>query len=610
MPLSSKLPSSYLAEMCLVGYGLSDEDRSANQEPATVYSLRPDVGCTVHSTLIPVRPPAVVRCEPIFAGGCRIRTVSLPTSLPGVKSYRFPQAESRASASLNVQADKAHDSINTNARSAPREKENPARPKLPRNLVAFHERLFYLLQPPLQTFFRHQRLPLPARPFAYQWQGIAFLLPRKSALLADEMGLGKTMQAILTLRLLYHLGEIQHALVICPKPLVSNWLREFHFWAPDVSVEAIAGESSMRSLLWTGPAVVKIANYELLQRDVERLPQQQWDLVILDEAQRIKNAESKTAAVISQLRGQRNWALTGTPVENSLADIYSIFQFLQPKLLPPDLPVPQIKELLRDYILRRTKDQAAPDLPPKIIRDVAIELTPGQRESYHRAEREGVIFLRHLGRQVTVQHVFELIIRLKQICNFDPITGESAKLEQLRSDLEEVIANGRKALIFSQWVEPLNRMAQELQHWSPLLFHGGLAPATRQANLARFQHDPTSRLLLLTYSSGGVGLNLQCANYVFLFDRWWNPAVEEQAINRVHRIGQKEPVFITRYLVPDTIEQRVQQILEQKRLLFQELIGDQLGPGSLGLSQADLFRLFDLPLPDQDASPATLRQAA
>jgi len=130
-------------------------------------------------------------------------------------------------------------------------------------------------------------------------------------------------------------------------------------------------------------------------------------------------------------------------------------------------------------------------------------------------------------------------------------------------------------------------------------FHGSLPPATRQANLHRFQEDPACRLLLLTYSSGGVGLNLQCANYVFLFDRWWNPAVEEQAINRVHRIGQKEPVLVTRYLVPDTIESRIQEILDRKRQLFQEVIGDQLGPASLGLSHEELFGLFDLPLPDQ-----------
>lgn len=598
MPLSSKQATSYLIEMCLAGYSSQNENQ-ASQDIPVVSSFPLSVCCQVHTWYLGAPTPQLFSHTPESHTVCRVRTVHVPASIPRVKSYRFPQIERPVS--LNMHNDSVEVQTSARLQSLIHERTAPARSKLPGSLVSMQERLFYLLQPPVQTFFRGRQLPLPARPFPYQWQGIAFLLPRKFALLADEMGLGKTMQAILTLRLLYHLGEINNALIICPKPLVPNWLREFRFWAPEISVEAVVGDSSLRSLLWVGPATVKVANYELLHRDADFLSQRvnPFDLVILDEAQRIKNAESKTASLVRELRGQRNWALSGTPIENSITDLYSIFEFLQPKLLQPDMPVAQIKDLLRDYILRRTKEQAAPDLPPKLVRDVAIELGARQRESYDRAEQEGVIFLKSLGRQITVRHVFELIIRLKQICNFDPATGESAKLQQLYSDLEEVLASGRKALIFSQWVEPLQQIGAEFRAWNPVQFHGSLPPATRQANLHRFQEDPACRLLLLTYSSGGVGLNLQCANYVFLFDRWWNPAVEEQAINRVHRIGQKEPVFVTRYLVPDTIESRIQEILDRKRQVFQEVIGDQLGPASLGLSHEELFGLFDLPLPDQ-----------
>jgi len=598
VPLSSQQAAAYRVEMCLVGYSSQNENQGSQDVPA-VSSFPLRACCLVHSWHLGTPTPQLFSHVPEVQTGCRVRTVHVPASIPRVKSYRFPQVE--RTAVLNKHSDSAVVQVSSKLQNLIHECTARTRSKLPQSLVSIQERLFYLLQPPVQTFFRGRQLPLAARPFSYQWQGIAFLLPRKFALLADEMGLGKTMQAILSLRLLYHLGEINNALIICPKPLVANWLREFRFWAPEISVEAVIGDSSLRSLLWAGPAIVKVANYELLHRDVDFLLQRgaSFDLVILDEAQRIKNAESKTAALVRELRGQRNWALSGTPIENSITDLYSIFEFLQPKLLHPDTPVAQVKDTLRDYILRRTKEQAAPDLPPKLIRDVAIELGARQRESYDRAEHEGVIFLKSLGRQITVRHVFELIIRLKQICNFDPVSGESAKLQQLYSDLEEVLASGRKALIFSQWVEPLQQIAAEFRVWNPVQFHGGLSPTTRQANLRRFQEDSACRLLLLTYSSGGVGLNLQCANYVFLFDRWWNPAVEEQAINRVHRIGQKDPVLVTRYLVPDTIESRIQEILDRKRQLFHEVIGDQLGPASLGLSHEELFGLFDLPSPDR-----------
>jgi SNF2 family DNA or RNA helicase len=203
-----------------------------------------------------------------------------------------------------------------------------------------------------------------------------------------------------------------------------------------------------------------------------------------------------------------------------------------------------------------------------------------------------VVRLNALGDTITVQHVFELVMRLKQICNFDPVTGQSAKLDQLQADLAEVAASGRKTLIFSQWVEPLVFLAEALGEFGPLQFHGRIAPRERQAVLARFENDPRRRILLMSYGSGSVGLNLQCANYVFLFDRWWNPAVEDQAINRVHRIGQKSQVVVTRFVTPDTIEGRIAEVLERKRQIFNELIEQNEPPPALGLNEEDIFSLF------------------
>src|SRR5207244_3449410 len=215
-------------------------------------------------------------------------------------------------------------------------------------------------------------------------------------------------------------------------------------------------------------------------------------------------------------------------------------------------------------------------------------------KAYDLAEKDGVIRLNSMGDTITVQHVFELILRLKQICNFDPLTRESAKLEQLRADLAEVADSGRKAIVFSQWVAPLALLAHALQTWEPLLFHGRVPAAKRQSILEQFRQDPRKQVLLMSYGTGSVGLNLQFANYVFLFDRWWNPAVEDQAINRTHRIGQQNPVFVTRFITVDTIEGRIAEVLERKRQIFTELIEQNEPPPCLGLSEEEIFRLFDI----------------
>ncbi len=471
------------------------------------------------------------------------------------------------------------------------------RPKPPSQTVLFKDRLLYLLQPPLETIFAGKQVKLPFDPYPYQIQGIAFLMPRHAALLADEMGLGKTIQVIVSLRLLFHAGLIRRALVVCPKPLVINWARELRTWAEDLPFEVIGGDTETRRATWrVSNCPLKLVNYELLTRDAAEIADEQvhFDLVVLDEAQRIKSRDSKTAQAARAVRRDRSWAMTGTPIENRIDDLVNIFEFVDPGRIPPETPAKMLPELTRDCILRRTKEEAAPDMPPRIYRDAYPELTPEQRDAYTLAETEGVVHLNELGDTLTVQHVFELVMRLKQICNFDPRTGKSAKLEQLQADLAEVADSGRKAIIFSQWVEPLETLAQALQEFNPLLYHGKVAHRDREPILDLFKRDPRRHVLLMSYGTGSVGLNLQFTNYVFLFDRWWNPAVEDQAINRAHRLGQKEPVFITRFVTPNTIEGRIAEVLEKKRELFNELIGQNGPPPSLGLSEEDVFGLFDI----------------
>jgi SNF2 family DNA or RNA helicase len=471
------------------------------------------------------------------------------------------------------------------------------RPKPTADTVLFKDRLLYLLQPPLDGLFDGRQLEVPFEPFPYQLEGIAFLMPRHGALLADEMGLGKTAMAILSLRLLFHQGQIRQALVVCPKALMHNWGRELKMWAPDIPFESFEGDPDERRSMWlVSNCPLKLINYETLTRDAELAsdPRVYFDVVVLDEAQRIKNKESKAAHAVQSLNRGRSWALTGTPIENHPDDLVNIFAFVDRDRIPPGTPPRRIPQYTSDCILRRTKDDVLSDMPPKVMRDLEVELTPAQRAAYARAEDDGIVHLNELGDTITVQHVFQLVMRLKQICNFDPLTGESAKLEQLLTDMEEVADSGRKAIVFSQWVEPLEVLAKALDRYGALQYHGKIPQNQRTSVLDRFKADPDAHVLLMSYGTGSVGLNLQFTNYVFLFDRWWNPAVEDQAINRAHRVGQKHPVTVTRFLSGDTIEQRIADILEAKRKVFNDLLAQADKPSALGLSEDEIFGLFDI----------------
>ncbi len=472
--------------------------------------------------------------------------------------------------------------------------------KPPADVVKLEDRLFYLLQPPLELLVGSEQLDFPFDPFPYQLDGIAFLFSRYAAVLADEMGLGKTMQAISTIRLLLCSGEVRSVLLICPKPLVTNWLREFSVWAPEVPVAPIEGNSPTRQWQWTSPDIaVKIANYELLMRDRDAVldQDQHFDLVVLDEAQRIKNQKNATSAVVREISRTRSWALTGTPVENAPEDLVGIFEFLTPGYLKPDMPMAVLAKSTRDYMLRRTKDMVLNDMPPKLYRDATLDLTPEQQATYERAENEGIVQLENLNEQLTIQHVFELVLRLKQICNFDPGTGSSAKLERLVADMEEVAACGHKAIVFSQWVNSIDAMRPALERFGPLEYHGRVPHKQRDGVIAQFKSDPSKHVILMSYGAGSVGLNLQFCRYVFLFDRWWNPAIEDQAINRAHRIGAAGSVTVTRMLMQNTIEQRIADVLDQKREMFDELFSEHKMPGSAGLNREDIFGLFNLRSP-------------
>ena len=485
--------------------------------------------------------------------------------------------------------------------------------QVPVELVKLEDRLKHLLQPPLEQLFSSKELVFPFEPFPYQWQGIGFLYPRSSAILADEMGLGKTMQSITTIRLMIRSGAVKSVLLVCPKPLVTNWKREFDLWAPEIPVEIIEGDQARRKWIWElDNTPVKIANYELLHRDRELYsprekefidengkvqkftpPGIRFDLCVLDEAQRIKNPSGSTHKAVKAIHRKRSWALTGTPIENSANDLVSIFEWLSPGYLSPEMKPSQMGRAIGDHILRRTKDKVLSDMPPRLVRDLELEMSPSQRESYMNAEENGVEQINEMGETATIQHVLQLITKLKQICNFDPVTGDSPKMARLAADMEEIAASGQKAIVFSLWTETIDKMRAQLEQFHPLEYSGRIPHSKRDEVIKRFQEDPKHKMILMTYGAGSVGLNLQFCNYVFLFDRWWNPAIEDQAINRAHRIGVKGSVTVSRFLLMGTIEERIQRVLEEKRELFETVLSGADTIRKNEMSKKEIFGLFN-----------------
>lgn len=523
---------------------------------------------------------------------------------PKVHSYFFEPQEMAAIALPKDDADADADAVDSPSESGSKSDDDKTRTRIkpPKDVIKLEDRLFFMLQPPLESILSSRTMRFPFKPFDFQYEGIAFLFPRYSAILADEMGLGKTMQAITAIRLLLRTGSARRILLICPKPLVANWLREFSVWAPEITVAAISGSQSSRDWQWKHDrAMVKIANYELMIRDEATVTNLDpaFELVVLDEAQRVKNKANSTSQVIQKIERKRSWALTGTPIENSIEDLVGICEFVSPGTVHSNLEPRQIRTRVQDLIIRRTKDLVMKDMPPRLMCDAQLDLTPEQQSTYQAAEKNGVLKLNEMGHEVTIKHVFELVLRLKQICNFDPVSKTSTKIERLKADMEEIAASGQKAIVFSQWVDSIKVISEQLSGFNPLEFHGRIPSKQREPILKEFKEDPNRNILLMSYGAGSVGLNLQFCRYVFLFDRWWNPAIEDQAINRAHRIGAAGSVTITRMIMAGTIEQRIHEILEAKRELFREILDvEQEQPAKRGLSRDEIFGLFKLTTPD------------
>lgn len=464
-------------------------------------------------------------------------------------------------------------------------------------------RLRTVLQPPSRLLWEpggilDWRAPL----LPYQQVGLAALVHRQELLLADDMGLGKTIQAIGALRVLFAQGAIDRALIACPAALTRQWAREIRLWAPELQATVVAGPPQDRAALWRMPAHIKLVGYETLRADTLELRdspvlRRPWGVILLDEASRIKNRETGLARACKKVQGGRRWALTGTPLENRLEDVQSILEFLDGGGRRRDWGRPAVLERLREVQLRRRKAEVLPELPPRRVIELDLELNPRQRAAYDEAEQTGVVRLRAKGQELRVTHVLELITRLKQLCNRDPVSGESAKMDDLCARIDTLVAQGHRALVFSQFTDRdfgTGVISDALRRFQALEYTGALSPRQRSGIVDLFTRDERHKVLALSLRAGGVGLNLQSASYVFHLDRWWNPAIEEQADSRAHRMGQPLPVHVFRYICIDTIEERIDAILQTKRQLFREVVDDVSLDLAQMLTEEELFGLFGL----------------
>lgn len=461
----------------------------------------------------------------------------------------------------------------------------------------------------------------------YQEQGLSWLRfihdIGSGGVLADDMGLGKTVQTIALLLSLKQEKKEQalRALIVAPTSVVPNWMREIERFGPALTTALWHGAGRKDQMDELESANVIITSYALLRRDIDLLKKLDLDYAILDEAQNIKNPLSATAAAARDLNAKRRLALTGTPIENRLSEIWSIFDFVSPGLLGPlnkfeeryGRPIDQgdskaaarLRAVIHPFILRRTKIEVAKDLPPKIEIDKVVDLAPDQRAIYTQVLREVRAHVlgevERMGVAKSQLHILAGLTKLRQAACDPRLLGlprefshdDSGKLAALRELVEEVDSGGHKVLIFSQFVSMLKLVRDALDEDKIRYEYLDGSTVDRAERVENFQSDPTIPVFLISLKAGGSGLNLTAADTVIHFDPWWNPAVEDQASDRAHRIGQKKVVTIYRLVAAGTIEEKILQLKQKKKDLVAAVLTEDSG-GAKKLTKEDIDDLFRL----------------
>jgi SNF2 family DNA or RNA helicase len=457
----------------------------------------------------------------------------------------------------------------------------------------------------------------------YQKEGFSWLVflheLNAGGILADDMGLGKTVQAIALLLWLKGKSKtkITH-LVVAPTSVVPNWLREIEKFGPTLTALAWHGPDREKLTDSLEEADVIVTSYALVRRDEEFFSQRNFHTVILDEAQHIKNPASATARAVKKLQSEHRLALTGTPIENRLSEIWSIFDFVSPGLLgdlnrfeekfarPIDrgdkASAEKLRAAIHRFVLRRDKMDVAKDLPPKIEQDILVPMADEQTKLYAqilRQVRESVMSeVEKQGLAKAKIQILAALTRLRQVA-CDPrlmkLEGEwnadtSGKLGALREIMQEAVAGGHRVLIFSQFVEMLHLIRSVLEE-EGMKFEWLTGSTTdRIERVDHFNNDASVSAFLISLKAGGTGLNLVGADTVIHFDPWWNPAVEDQATDRAHRIGQSKTVSVYRLIAKDSVEEKILQLSEKKRALVANVLSSEAP--LKGLTKQDVEDLF------------------
>jgi superfamily II DNA or RNA helicase len=443
----------------------------------------------------------------------------------------------------------------------------------------------------------------------YQQRGLDWLVFCRDAglgcVLADDMGLGKTIQALAALR--------GRTLVVSPTSVLFNWLAETNKFRPDLRVATYRG--ARRTL--EPSADVVLTSYPLLRNDIDVLASVTWDTIILDESQTIKNPDSQVARAAYQLKGRWRLTLSGTPIENRLDELWSQLHFTNPGLLggrtdfgdrwaePISLgnaaAAARLRERIRPFVLRRMKSEVARDLPPRTDAIMYVELDEAERTTYdaiRAATQSEIVALLQAGGGVMA--ALEALLRLRQAACHPALLPmavrggaapqQSSKTERLLEALEDAVADGHRALVFSQWTSLLDLIEPHLTAAGIAFTRLDGTTVDRAGVVAEFQADDGPPVILLSLKAGGTGLNLTAADHVFLIDPWWNPAVEDQAADRAHRIGQDKPVMVYRMVARDTVEERILELQERKRALADAALAD--AGGAAAITRDDLLALL------------------
>ncbi|MDR0965622.1 MAG: DEAD/DEAH box helicase, partial [Myxococcales bacterium] len=481
----------------------------------------------------------------------------------------------------------------------------------------------------LSDFGQIEPVPLPKglsatlRP--YQKQGFDWLvfLHRcgMSGVLADDMGLGKTLQALTFLQWLKETRGRRTHLIVAPTSVIINWQREATRFTPGLDVLVYEGANREPLLERFKDVDIVLCSYALLRRDADKLRRKKLGYVILDEAQHVKNPASQGARAVAALQSEHRLALSGTPIENNLTDIWSLFHLIMPGFLGSDTtfrtryarPIEadgnvevraRLKARLRPFILRRVKEEVARDLPPRTDTIVPVELSAGQQVLYKemlKVARERIdSVVASVGVERASVSILSELLRLRQLCN-DPRLLKmppgtrlppSAKLGAFSELVHDLIGEGHRALVFSQFTEMLGYLVEWAESEGIDYEYLDGATRNRQERIDRFNSPDGPPLFFISLKAGGTGLNLTYADYVIQYDPWWNPAVEEQAIDRAHRIGQDKPVFSYRLVTQGTVEQQIVAMQTRKQRLAESVIesDEEVGKKLTSQDLADLFK--------------------